>query len=234
MSVSSPRIPPSALVAILALACGDASRAVTGVDGPDVRASKPTCPGHPSCGDPPAPAGNATVDLTGDITTASSQGVVISKDGRNALAGSGGGDDFSIVDALSLFGAAGSPTPAALGGCVTDPADLASADPAAVQRLIDRLTDASRSRDFRFTVNRKDPDNMTGAINQSWLDDGDGHGYRTRIIESSLRPGDPPIVTSPSEDVYVYTGGSVVSWDTSTNEAIACPNGGSVTMTLNR
>ena len=62
-------------------------------------------------------AGNATVDLTGDITTASSQGVVISKDGRNALAGSGGGDDFSIVDALSLFGAAGSPTPAALGGC---------------------------------------------------------------------------------------------------------------------
>jgi len=54
------------------------------------------------------------------------------------------------------------------------------------------------------------------------------------VIESSLRPGDPTVVTSPSEDVYVYTGGSIVSWDTSTDEALACPNGGSVTMTLNR
>jgi len=237
MSASSPRVPLSALTAILALACGDVTSSVTGVDGSDVRASKPTCPGNPSCGDPPAPAGNATVDLAGDITTASAQPVVISKDSRNALAGSGGlSDDFDIVDALSLFAAAGSPTatPAGLGGCVTDPADLVSTDPLAVQRLIARLTDASRSRTFRFTVNRKDPDNMTGSINQSWAHDVDGHQYRTRIIKSSLRPDDPSIVTSPSDDVYVYTGGSVVSWDTSTGEALACPNGGSVTMTLSR
>ncbi|MDX1747116.1 MAG: hypothetical protein R3324_14355, partial [Halobacteriales archaeon] len=197
---------------------------------------KPSCasdPDHPSCKDEePAPAGDGTVDLTGDVTTDSPQPVVISKDSRNHLAGSGGGEDFSIVDALDLFAAAGSPSRTDLDGCVTDPSDLASTDPDAVQRLIDRLTDGSQSRTFRFTVNRKDPANMTGGINQTWVDD--GRQYRTRITESSLRPGDAPVVTSPSDDVYVYEEGSIVSWDMSTDEALACPNGGSVTMTLNR
>jgi hypothetical protein len=135
---------------------------------------------------------------------------------------------------VAVWGAGGPPTPAALGGCVTSPSDLAATDPGAVQRLINRLTDASRSRTFRFTVNRKDPANMTGALNQSWWHDGDGHQYRTRIITSSLRPDDPTVVTSPTEDVYVYMAGSIVSWDMSTDESLACPNGGSVTMMLNR
>lgn len=234
MSPSTSQAAMATLTAILCLACAEEPESVTGVDRLEVSFAKPVCPGHPSCGDPPAPGGYVTVDLTGDMTTSAAQNAVISKDSRNALAGSGGGEDFTIVDALDLFAAAGAPSPAAPGGCVTDPPDLASTDPTAVQRLIDRLTDSPRSRDFRFTVNRKDPADMTGAINQSWLDDGDGHQYRTRVIESSLRPGDPPVVTSPSEDVFVFTGGSVVSWDTTTDEVLACPNGGSVTMTLNR
>lgn len=82
------------------------------------------------------------------------------------------------------------------------------------------------SRTFRFEINRKDPDNMTGRIYQSWDDDDDGGHYRTRISGA--------VVMSPSEDVYVYTDGSVVSWNTSTGEELVCPNGGSVTMTLDR
>ena len=212
---------------VLGLGCADRG-SVTEPDGLDVRFARPTCPGHPSCGDPPPPGGAATVDLTGDVTTAAPQPVVISKDSRNQLAGSGAEEDFTIVDVLALFVAAGSPSPGALGGCVTDPPDLASTDPATVQRLIDRLTDADQSRTFRFTVNRKDPANMTGGINQSWTDDGDGRGYRTRVSSAT--------VTSPSPDVYVYTRGSIVSWDTTIGEEseLVCPNGGSVTLTLNR
>ena len=219
--------------ALLGIGCGDALPTDTAVD-VDARMGKPTCPGHPSCGDPPAPAGNGTVELAGATTTASEQAIVISKDSRNQLAGSGAGDDFTIVDALAFFAAAGSPTLGALGGCVTDPPDLASSDPAALQRLIDRLTDAAQSRTFRFTVQRKDPANMSGSINQSWFDDGDGRQYRTRVTTTSHRPGSPTVVTSPAQDVYVYTEGSIVSWDMSANVLMACPNGGSVTMTLNR
>lgn len=232
MNVSCSRTTLFGVVAtVLGLACVDQGSVAEPL-GPDVQFAKPTCPGHPSCGDEPAPAGYATVDLAGDVTTSSAQAVVISKDSRNQLAGSGGGEDFTIVDALSLAAAAG--LPGALGACVTDPPDLASTDLPAVQRLIERLTDTSRSRTFRFVVNRKDPANMSGTLNQSWFHDGDGHRYRTRVIESSLRPGDPTVVTSPSADVYVYTQGSIVSWDTSTDEALACPNGGSVTLTLHR
>lgn len=218
---------PTLAVVVTAMALGCADHGdVAGPDAPDVQFDRPSCPGHPSCGDPPPPGGAATVDLTGDVTTAGSQPVVISKDSRNALAGSGGGEDFDIVDELSLLVAAGSPTLADLRGCVTDPPDLITADPGAVQRLIDRLTDAPQSRTFRFHVNRKDPDDMTGHIYQSWFDDGDGRQYRTRVTASA--------VTSPSADVYVYTGGGIVSWDMSTGEELICPNGGSVTMTLNR
>ncbi len=226
MYVASPRFSVVLLMGAFGLGCGDASQSIVGTDGVDAQFGKPTCPGHPSCGDPPAPAGNATADLSGDVTTASAQPVVISKDSKNQLAGSGGADDFSIVDALAFFVAAGAPSPGALGGCVTDPPDLASTDPVTVQRLIDRLTDDSQSRTFRFTVNRKDPANMTGNINQSWFDNGDDGQYRTRVSES--------VVTSPSEDVYDYAQGSIVSWDMSTNEKLVCPNGGSVRLTLNR
>lgn len=220
----------AAAAILFGLGCED-REFVTAPEGLDVRFAPPTCPGHPSCKDGPAPAGDATVELAGDMTTSSAQPVVLSKDSKNFLAGSGGGEDFTIVDALDLFAAAGSPSSGALGGCVTDPADL---DAGAVQRLIDRLTDAEQSRTFRFTVDRKDPSNMSGRINQSWFDDGDQRQYRTRVTESSLRPGHSPVVTSPAPDVYVYTQGSIVSWDMATDEALACPNGGSVTLTLDR
>lgn len=209
------------IIAGTSLGCDPGSDLMTGTDVPEVRFDKPSCPGHPSCGDPPAPAGNATVDLTGNVT-ASSQPVVISKDSRNQLAGSGAGEDFSIVDDLDFSGD--------LGACVTDPPVL---DPAAVARLTDHLKDDPQSRTFRFTVDRKDPNNMGGGINQSWLD-ADGHRYRTRITESSLRPGDKPVVTNPSPDVYEYREGSIVSWDTTTGEALACDYLGMVTMTLIR
>ncbi|MDX1393065.1 MAG: hypothetical protein R3195_01695 [Gemmatimonadota bacterium] len=227
MKLSNHPTPLALAITALVIGCSD-PKGVSGPDATDVRFAKPSCPGHPSCGDPPAPAGNATIDLTGDVTTASSQPVVISKDSKNWLSGSGGGQDFDIVDALSLFAAAGSPTPAALGGCVTDPPDLAASDPAGLQRLIDRLTDAPQSRDFRFAIDRKVADDMNGNINQTWFDDVDGRGYRTRVSGAD--------VTSPSTDVYDFTGGSIVSWDTSIGEEIEliCPNGGSVRMTLNR
>lgn len=213
------------LMAGISLGCDPGSDLIAGTDVPEVRFDKPSCP-HPSCGDEPAPAGNATVDLTGNVT-ASSQEVVISKDSRNQLAGSGAGEDFSIVDALDFSGD--------LGVCVTDPPDL---DAAAVTRLTQRLVEnLSRSRTFRFTVNRKDPDNMHGGINQTWLA-ADGHQYRVRVTESSLRPGDRPVVestsTGPNTVEYEYSEGSIVSWDTTTDEALACDYLGSVTMALTR
>ena len=65
---------------------------------------------------------------------------------------------------------------------------------------------------------------MTGAINQSWFDDGDGEQYRTRVSGAT--------VTSPATDAYTYTQGDIVSWDMSTDDKLTCPNGGSVTLTL--
>lgn len=205
---------------VSALGCADGGS--TRPDALDVRFDKPSCPGHPSCGDPPAPAGNATVELSGGVTTTSEQPVVLGKDSKNQLSGSGGGEDFTMEDALSLFVAAGSPTPTARGDCVADPPDL---EDAVVGELIDHLTDGSRRRTFRFAINRKDPANMTGGINQSWDDDA-GDQYRTRVTGA--------VVTSPSEGLYVYTVGSIVSWNMSTNDKLVCPNGGSVTMTLDR
>ena len=186
--------------------------------------------------DPP-PSGGATVDITGDAT-ATGQPVIIEKDSKNHLVV--GADQPGFADVLSFWVAAGSPTITDLGGCGTDPADLVSTDPTAVQRLIDRLEDPVQARGFRFKVNRRDPDNLTGAVIHTWFDDGDdgdGHQYRTWVIESFLRGGPEPTVTkhlTETEEIYTYTGGSIVSWDLDTNEVLACPNGGTVTVTLNR
>jgi len=195
MNVSGARTACAVAAAIFGLGCMEQG-SVTAPEDPDVRFARPTCPGHPSCGDPPAPAGNATVELAGDVTTSSSQSVVISKDSKNHLAGSGGGEDFTIVDALSLFAAAGSPSPAALGGCVTDPPDLESTDAGAVQRLIDRLTDTSQSRTLRFQVNKRagEPDrDPQPFVARRWRRTPVPHP-RDRILPAPRRPdgGDQP------------------------------------------
>lgn len=223
---AAPSFFPLLLGVVLLQSCEPGSDSITGTE--TSRFAKPSCPGHPSCQDPPAPAGDGTVDVSGDVITAATQTVVIGKDSRNSFEVSGAGVDNSIEDELAFS------IPAGMDGCVTDPADLALTDPSAVQRLVDRLSDATQPRTFRFKVDRKDPDNLTGALIHTWTDDGDGHHYRTRLIRSSLRPDDPTVVTIPSQDVYVYTGGSIVSWDTSTDEALACPNLGSVTVELHR
>jgi len=42
-------------------------------------------------------------------------------------------------------------------------------------------------------------------------------------------------VTIPSTDVYVYSGGTIRSWDMSTGESLFCPNlTGTVTVTVYR
>lgn len=214
------------IVAAVCLAgCDQTSPSATSLEGPSMTA-KPSCPGHPSCQDPTAPAGDGTVDLTGDMITASTQPVIISRDSKNWFEGSGGGFDNTIENQLSLFVSAGSPTPAsvALGGCTTSPDGLPDAT---VQRLIDRLNDDLQIRTFRFKVDKRDPSNWTGTLVNSWTDDGDGHRYRTWVI------GDPA-VTTPSQDVYLYSGGTIRSWDTSTDEHLDCPSSGSVTVTVVR
>ncbi len=230
MNLRSHDSPKTSAVMLLLLAvallvgCHPDGPTTTSVEGPALTA-KPSCPGHPSCQDPTAPAGDGTIDLTGDMITASTQPVVISRDSKNFFEGSGGGFDNTIENQLSLFVAAGSPTTTSLGNCTTDPVGLLDAT---VQRLIDRLSDALQLRTFRFKVDKRDPANWTGALVNSWTDDGDGHGYRTRVI------GEGVLVTEPGPDVYLYTGGNIVSWDTSTDEKLVCPNGGSVTVTVVR
>jgi hypothetical protein len=213
------------LCAAFVTGCDSVAESLIGTDVPDPLSAKPECPGHPSCQDPVAPAGDATADISGNVLTTVSQPVVISKDSKNFLAGSGGDVDYSVENELSLISAA------VLDECVKDPEDM---DETTFNRLVDRLDDAPQLRTFRFTVNRKDPSNMRGGINQSWIDDDDGRQYRTRITESSLRPGDLVSVSEGPTDEFTYSGGSVVSWDMTTGEAIACPNTGSVTLSLTR
>lgn len=180
-------------------------------------AFKPSCPGHPSCGDPPAPAGNATAELTGDVTTSSPQKVVISKDSRNALAGSGAEtDEFEIATTLDLQGAAGGDP----NDCVTDPPDLADRS-----GLWAALMDNEQYRTFRFTVNRKDPSNMTGNIWQSWSD-ASGQ-FRSRVSGASVT-----LTILVDGELWRYTGGSIVSWDMNTGDKLICESSGFVEMTL--
>jgi len=218
---------PLVLAAAVLLACGTGSDSVVGTDAPEPL-FKPSCPGHPSCQDPPAPAGDATLDASGAVSTVTTQALIISKDSKNFFEGQGGGVENTLVDRLSYLTAAGSPTAAALGSCYTDPADLAATDPAATQRLIDRLDDDPQLRTLRFTVDKRDPAHLTGKVINTWDDDGDGHQYRTWLV------GDPT-VTIPSPDVYVYSGGTIRSWDTSVGISLFCPNlSGTVTLIVHR
>lgn len=197
--------------------------------------SKPGgCPDHPSCssGGSGDDSRQVTLDFSGDVT-ATGQGAAIEKESKAGLTLV---SDTDFADAFSFSTAAGSPTPTSLGGCVTDPVDLATTDPAAVQRLIDHYDDGDRLRSLAVVVNLKNlgEPGGGGTLNHTWHDDGDDMQYRTRVIESSLRKGDRVTVVEGPADVFTFTGGSVVSWNTSTGEAIACPNVGSVTVTIHR
>ena len=174
-----------------------------------------------------------TIDLSGDAT-ATDQAAEITVESASKLLIQG---ISGFVDQLSFFAAAGFPTIGSLGGCVTNPPDLETADPASLQRLIDRLEDVSQVRGIAIQIDRKKlgQASRNNGINHTWNDDADGHQIRTRVIDSDLRDRrDFVTVTEGPVDVFTFTGGSVVSWDTSTDQAIACPNGGSVVVTVNR
>jgi hypothetical protein len=221
----------------VSLGCEPGSDLITGTDVPEVRFDRPGgCPGHPSCKDDDEPGSGAsgTIDMTVDgVLVADDQPVDISKDSKSNLELIGGP---LFESALGYFTVAGSPTPGTLGalGCVTDPPNLG--DPT-VQRLINRLTDAAQERKFVVAVNRKamgNPSRSDGRINQTWWDDVDtDEQYRTRLIDSSLLDELVTIVEGP-EDTFTFTGGAIVSWDTGTNEALACPNVGTVVVILTR
>jgi len=225
----------TALFTIGIVGCGNGD-GILGSETFEPQFSKPGgCPDHPSCGSSDGPGGDArqvTLDISGNVI-ASGQGAAIEKESNAGLTLV---SDTDFADALSFSTAAGSPTPGSLGGCVTDPADLATTDPAAVQRLIDHYDDGDRLRSLAVVVNLKNLGEPGGGglLNHTWHDDGDDMQYRTRVIESSLRKGDRVTVVEGPTDVFTFTGGSVVSWNTSTGEAIACPNVGSVTVALTR
>ena len=227
----------AALLSLLILAahatgCEPADPPILGPDTATPQLAKPgACPDHPSCkpeGDPgDVPSG--TVDMRVDgLLVVDDQGVDISKDNQATLELQ---ETPGFTGALAYAAAAGSPSTADLGDCVTDPADLLSTDATAVQRLIDRLEDPDQERStFVAAVERK---KGTGRLFQTWSDDGDGMSYRTRLTTSTLLP-DLVVSATESGDVLTYTGGSIVSWNTSTNEALACPNQATVVVELTR
>lgn len=221
----------------LAISCDSRSDLITDTDTLEPQFSKPGgCPGHPSCGSGGGSGGDTrqvTLDISGDAT-ANAQGAAIEKESNAGLTLV---SDTDFADALDFLAAAGSPTVGGLGACVTDPADLESSDPAGLQNLIDHFVDADQARRLAVTVNLKhlgEPGGG-GTLFHTWNDtDGDGDQYRTRVTESSLRRGDAVTVELTGVDTYTFTGGSVVSWNTSTDQAIACPNLGSVTVAITR
>lgn len=220
----------------LGVACNSGSDLITGSDRFEPQFSKPGgCPDHPSCGSGGGSGGDArqvTLDITGDVT-ASGQGAAIEKESNAGLTLVA---DTDFADALHFFAAAGSPGVGSLGGCVTDPANLEVVDPVGLQGLIAHLEDLTQQRSLAVTVNLKNlgEPGGGGGLNHTWRDDGDGMQYRTRVTESSLRRGDRVTVVEGPADTFTFTGGSVVSWNTSTDQAMACPNSGSVTITINR
>jgi len=191
---------------------------------------------HPSCpGGGDNSGGNpVTLDLTGDAIGANQPAAIATESGSRLVIGAEPG----FADELLFFGAAGSPTIRDLGGCVTDPANL---DDISVQALINRLNDAAQGRGLAITIDKKNlgqPSRHHG-LNQIWVDEdppaGTGEQYRSWIVDSFLRDRDDLVtVTEVDTDRFTFTGGSIVIWNLSTNHVLTCPNGGSVTVTVNR
>jgi hypothetical protein len=225
------------LFAGLGMACSSGSDLITGSDTFEPQFSKPGgCPDHPSCGSGGGSGGEerqVTLDISGNVIAAG-QGAAIEKESNARLTLVA---DTDFTDELSLLAAADFPSPGSLGACVTDPADLESTDPVALQDLIDRFDDTPQLRKLAVNVNLNNlgQPGGGGSVFHTWNDyDGDGNQYRTRVTESFLRRGDAVTVELIGVDTYRFTGGSVVSWNTSTDQAIACPNTGTVTIAITR
>ena len=220
-----------------ATGCDLAEQPLLGPDGANSQFAKPgACPGHPSCkpeGDPgDTPSGTVQMSVEGTLVV-DEQAVDLSKDNQSTLELQEA-PGFSGELAYDLV----ADTTANLQSCVTDPGDLAATDPGAVARLIERLSDAEQTRStFVVVVSRNsmgNPNKSDGWIFQTWTDDGDGNRYRTRLTSSSLLPGLLVTVEENAADVFTFTGGSIVSWDTTNGQSIACPNAGSVEVALTR
>jgi len=172
-----------------------------------------------------------SIEFDGNIVTAGPQPAVIDRDTKSRLKILAGSDNIAsaLSDEFQLSVAAGSPAYGALGDCVFNPSDAAPAD---VQRVIDRLDDAPQERG-RVTI-EIDKYNLNGEgghyLYHNW-EDSDGVRYRTWFKRSDLLPDLLPTVTNPEDNVYEFTGGSIVSWDTAT-VAVACPFNGLITLTV--
>jgi hypothetical protein len=241
MKVPRVLILASTLMVAFVISCDWPSASVSGLEQdsplfkPGDRCNKPDPP--PSCEPGGGDGGGGelvAIDLTGDATAVDRPAkIAVESAGKLEFTNFFGG----FHSALSFGGAAGSPTPGSLGGCVTDPPDLATSDPPSLQRLIDRLDDAEQERVFVFNINRDElgkPARHNG-LRHIWYDDGDGRQYRTLVNANATRDRkDFATITEGPGNVFTITGGSITSWDLSTNQLIACPNGGSVTVTVNR
>lgn len=202
---------------------------------------KPDCrtdPSHPSCrNDDGTGSPSATVDIDGSdgvITTgigviATNQPAEITRDSESRLEI----DQSAFHDELRLATLAGSPTVADIGACVTNRA-LTSDE---LQRLIERLNDMPQDRGrlvARIDKNNLGAESRHHNLFHNWVDDGDGRQYRTWIFRSNLAPERTVTATEVAPDVFVYSGGSIASWETGADALLLCPNGGTITMTLTR
>lgn len=177
---------------------------------------------------------NIALTLTGGITS-SSQPAVIDRETKSYLKILAGAEIAqAYADSFQLKAFAGFPAPG-LPGCVVNPADAPAAD---VQRLIDLLDDPERLRDrviIQIDVKQLGDPSTGNILNHNWTG-GDGSRYRTWLKTSDLARDRMVTVEKDAviDDVYHFTGGSIVNWDTSADVALICPNGGTITVGFTR
>jgi len=174
------------------------------------------------------------LELSGGIV-ATAQTAVIDRDTKSSLKVLVGAELTGEVfaDEFRLGALAGDPTPTALGGCLVSPSDTPMA---VVQRLIQRLDDPWQERDrlvVEIDTRSLGQESARHILTHNWTD-GDGTSYRTWLIQSDHARDRLITVTQLGADVYEFSGGSIVNWDTDADVVLVCPNGGSIRVTFTR
>jgi hypothetical protein len=217
------------LACVLAACSGEPNSVPTGPSPFNLDAAEHHAPGHDGGGGSGGGGGGQdhgiTLTFSGNITSAA-QAASIDRDTKftfKILAGADNGlSEFEDTFQLSLG-------VADLNDCVVDPAGADASD------VIAHLDDAVQVRDRIVIQINKHTFPYKGIIYHNWDDDDNGMSYRTWLKESDLRPGFPVTVTkTPDADEYTFTDGSIVSWNTTTGVAMACPFTGSITVTVTR
>lgn len=174
------------------------------------------------------------LELSGGIV-ATAQSAVIDRDTKSSLKVLVGAEltGAAFADEFHLGAPAGAPTQTALGSCLVSPSD---APATIVQRLIQRLDDPWQDRDrLVIEIDKRGlgQESARHILTHNWTD-ADGTSVRTWLLQSDHARDRLVTVTQLAADVYEFSGGSIVNWDTDADVVLICPNGGSIRVTLTR